>query len=139
MCGRFTLVTPRERLVSHFRLEHACELSPRYNVAPNQAVAAVRQSPAPGRELVMLRWGLISHWAEGLRGRYGMINARAETLAQDLRFVRRSRAAVVSFRQTASTNGKPCTVANSRTPYGKRTIVCLRWPRCGNVGKVTNK
>lgn len=82
MCGRFTLVTPRERLVSHFRLEHACELSPRYNVAPNQAVAAVRQSPAQGRELVMLRWGLIPYWVEGLRGRYGMINARAETLAQ---------------------------------------------------------
>ncbi|MFQ6023307.1 MAG: SOS response-associated peptidase [Acidiferrobacterales bacterium] len=82
MCGRFTLVTPRERLVSHFRLEHACELSPRYNVAPNQAVAAVRQSPAQGRELVMLRWGLIPYWAEGLRGPYGMINARAETLAQ---------------------------------------------------------
>lgn len=83
MCGRFTLITPAETLVEQFQLFEAPTLSPRYNIAPTQPVAAVRQSPGNGgRELVLLRWGLVPSWAKdpGIGAR--MINARSETVAQ---------------------------------------------------------
>jgi putative SOS response-associated peptidase YedK len=36
------------------------ELFPRFNIAPGQPVAVVQQEPrAEGRELALLRWGLI--------------------------------------------------------------------------------
>jgi len=80
MCGRFYLDVPGEVLMEHFGLAAAPELAPRYNIAPTQAVAAVRAGPG-GRELVRLRWGLVPAWAEGGRSPYNLINARAETVA----------------------------------------------------------
>jgi putative SOS response-associated peptidase YedK len=56
-------------------------MEPRYNIAPSQPVAAIRQSPQ-GRELVMLRWGLVPFWVKELKTGYSMINARAETVAE---------------------------------------------------------
>lgn len=76
------LATPRERLVAHFRLQHAPELGARYNIAPSQPIASVRQSPDEGRELVLLHWGLVPHWAKQPSTRHRMINARAETLSE---------------------------------------------------------
>lgn len=76
------LATPRERLIARFRLQHAPELTPRYNIAPSQAVAGVRQSQQGDRELVMLQWGLIPHWARAPATHHRMINARAETLTE---------------------------------------------------------
>ncbi len=76
------LATPREQLVAHFRLQHAAALEARYNIAPSQAVAAVRESCGHGRELVMLQWGLVPHWVKDPSSGNRMINARAETLAQ---------------------------------------------------------
>ncbi|MFQ5936690.1 MAG: SOS response-associated peptidase family protein, partial [Acidiferrobacterales bacterium] len=64
MCGRFMLATSRERLIVRFCLQQAPELTPRYNIAPSQYIAAVRQSQHQGRELAMLHWGLIPHWAK---------------------------------------------------------------------------
>jgi len=40
----------------------------------------VRQSDGGERELVLMRWGLIPHWAKEERIGYKMINARAETV-----------------------------------------------------------
>jgi putative SOS response-associated peptidase YedK len=58
------------------------ELPLRYNIAPTQPVAAVRQAAGPGpRELVQLRWGLIPSWAEDKKIGARLINARAETAA----------------------------------------------------------
>ncbi len=76
------LATPRERLVAHFRLQHAPELSARYNIAPSQPIPAIRQSSREGRELVFLHWGLIPNWAKQPSTRHRMINARAETLSE---------------------------------------------------------
>ena len=76
------LATPRERLVAHFRLQHAPELSARYNIAPNQPIASIRQLSDDGRELVLLHWGLIPNWAKQPSTRHRMINARAETLRE---------------------------------------------------------
>lgn len=83
MCGRFTLIAPAEALVEQFQLAEIPSLTPRYNIAPTQPVAVVRPSPEKGgRELALLRWGLIPFWAKdpGIGAR--MINARSETVAQ---------------------------------------------------------
>ena len=54
----------------------------RYNVAPPQDVPIIRQDEARNREMAIVRWGLIPHWAKDpsdLKAR--MINARSETMA----------------------------------------------------------
>lgn len=76
------LATPRERLIARFRLQHAPSLAPRYNIAPSQAVAGIREARGGERELVMLQWGLIPHFARAPSTRHRMINARAETLTE---------------------------------------------------------
>jgi len=83
MCGRFTLITPAETIAEQFQLPEVPSLSPRYNIAPTQPVAAVRQPPGNGgRELAMLRWGLIPFWAKDPKIGARMINARSETVAE---------------------------------------------------------
>lgn len=58
------------------------EWQPRYNVAPGQAVVAVRQeAERPVRRLAPLRWGLVPAWAKDAAVGYKMINARAESAA----------------------------------------------------------
>src|SRR5437764_1111080 len=82
MCGRFTLSAPAETLAEQFGVPASPELfTPRYNTAPTQEVAAVRQAEHGGRELVRLRWGLIPSWADSPSIGVGMINARSETVA----------------------------------------------------------
>jgi putative SOS response-associated peptidase YedK len=54
----------------------------RYNVAPTQDVPAVRPAKAGGRELAMLRWGLIPAWAKDEDIGARLINARGETAAE---------------------------------------------------------
>lgn len=81
MCGRFTLTTSSEALRAHFGLAGLpAPLAPRYNIAPSQDIAAVRQG-AGGRELILLRWGLVPSWAKEAKTDFSMINARAETVA----------------------------------------------------------
>ncbi|MFQ5994388.1 MAG: SOS response-associated peptidase [Acidiferrobacterales bacterium] len=82
MCGRFMLATPREHLVSQFRLRHAPELGPRYNIAPSQPVAIVRETIQHGRQLALVHWGLIPYWVKEPNDNAKMINARAETLTE---------------------------------------------------------
>src|SRR4051794_19457938 len=92
MCGRFTLKARAEALAEQFDLpdvtwfEPGSPLAgPRYNIAPTQPVAVVRPAAAGGngRELAALRWGLIPSWAAdpGIGNR--LINARAETVAEE--------------------------------------------------------
>jgi len=82
MCGRFDLHTSVHELVRMLRAGITVEPPPRYNVAPTQPIAAIRNGHEGGRELVALRWGLVPFWSKGPDTRYSMINARAETLAQ---------------------------------------------------------
>ncbi len=63
-----------------FRLLRVLKLEPRYNIAPTQAVAAVRQIDSQ-RELAFLHWGLIPSWSKDPKMGARMINARAETVA----------------------------------------------------------
>ncbi len=81
MCGRFTLRTPAKAIATLFDLEDVPELRPRYNIAPSQPIAAVRQDRWRQREFAMLHWGLIPFWADDPKIGYRTINARAETVA----------------------------------------------------------
>ncbi len=81
MCGRFVQYSDPEVYAAEFDLDTLCEATPRYNVAPTQAVLAVRLSGEGRRELIPLRWGLVPSWSKGPDNRYSMINARAETVA----------------------------------------------------------
>lgn len=98
MCGRFTLATPAEEWAALFGLAEVPSLPARYNVAPTQTVPVVRaglearlrrtrpesadERAGPGRELALVRWGLIPHWAKEAGGGSTLINARSETVAE---------------------------------------------------------
>jgi len=80
MCGRFTLFEADQVLAREFGVSDFPPRSPRYNIAPSQPVAAVRAAPAgSGRELALLRWGLIPSWSKDPAIGNRLINARAET------------------------------------------------------------
>ena len=80
MCGRFTLRTSSRDLVEIFALLREPDLKPRYNIAPTQRVAVVRQS-GKDREFVGMRWGLVPSWSKDPKAGPPLINARAETVA----------------------------------------------------------
>ena len=82
MCGRFAFYSPSEAAAALFGVAASLEVAPRYNIAPTQPIAAVRNAEGDGRELVMLRWGLVPFWAKDPSIGNRMINARAETVAE---------------------------------------------------------
>ena len=82
MCGRFAFYSPSEAAVALFGASGSAEVQPRYNIAPTQYVAAIRNDDSRERELVMLRWGLVPFWAKDPSIGNRMINARAETVAE---------------------------------------------------------
>lgn len=81
MCGRFTLRANASELVQMFSLLNQPIIIPRYNIAPTQLVACVRQDEQGAREMHDLRWGLVPFWAKDLKIGARMINARGETIA----------------------------------------------------------
>jgi len=83
MCGRYRLSRRKQLVEEYFdALPGEDEWTPRYNIAPTQPVAVIRQNPKePCRELSLIRWGLIPWWAKDISGAAQMINARSETAA----------------------------------------------------------
>lgn len=81
MCGRFARIVSDRKLREKYRLRETPQLQERYNIAPSQPVAAVRDTDE-GRELVLLRWGLIPSWSKDDKIGYKLINARSETVAE---------------------------------------------------------
>ena len=82
MCGRFAFYSPTEAAAALFGVTGSVAVEPRYNIAPTQYVAAIRNGADEERELVMLRWGLVPFWAKEPSIGNRMINARAETVAE---------------------------------------------------------
>jgi putative SOS response-associated peptidase YedK len=84
MCGRYALYGPISRKNRHAIefLERELEFAPTYNAAPTQQLPVFRVDPKRGRELTLLRWGLVPSWAKDPSGGAPMINARAETVAE---------------------------------------------------------
>lgn len=83
MCGRYRLSRRKQIIDEHFdSISGEEDWTPRYNIAPTQAVPIIRQHPKePRRELSLVRWGLIPSWAKDPSGAAQMINARSETAA----------------------------------------------------------
>jgi putative SOS response-associated peptidase YedK len=82
MCGRFAFYSPAEATAALFGATGALDMKPRYNVAPTQFVAAIRNDEQENAELVSFRWGLVPFWAKDPSIGNRMINARAETVAE---------------------------------------------------------
>jgi putative SOS response-associated peptidase YedK len=82
MCGRFTLAVPAAEIADLFEVDARLNLRPRYNIAPTQQAPVVRAKKDEGRELALLRWGLIPAWAKDPAIGNQMINARAESVAE---------------------------------------------------------
>lgn len=82
MCARYTLKSTADVLQQEFELPELPELPPRYNIAPTQAVLAIRESDAGVREATFLHWGLIPSWAKDPGIGTKLINARSETLLE---------------------------------------------------------
>ena len=82
MCGRFTLRSSGESVAEAFDLPQVPDLLPRFNIAPGQSVAVVREMPqAQDRQLAYLRWGLIPAWADDPSIGDRLANTRSETAA----------------------------------------------------------
>ncbi|MEO8197960.1 MAG: SOS response-associated peptidase [Thermoanaerobaculia bacterium] len=87
MCGRYVLTTPGEVLAQIFDTapppeELLAAIVPRYNISPTQQVPIVRHTAAGPRELALVHWGLVPHWAKDPVIGNRLINARAETAAE---------------------------------------------------------
>lgn len=77
MCGRFNLVRPGNLQLRFHTQNELPDLPPRFNIAPTQQVLIVTDR----REMELVRWGLIPHWARDAHFGAKTINARAETVA----------------------------------------------------------
>lgn len=84
MCGRFARKSTQEVLAEWFGLspEEMPFFAPSYNVAPQSTQPVVRLSrDNAGREMTLMRWGLVPFWAKDSKIAYSTINARAEEAA----------------------------------------------------------
>ncbi|MCG6939124.1 MAG: SOS response-associated peptidase [Gammaproteobacteria bacterium] len=81
MCGRFTQYSSAEVYAELFGITTDLSSKPHFNITPGNDILACRISPAGGKELVPLHWGLVPSWSKGPDKRFSMINARAETVA----------------------------------------------------------
>ena len=83
MCGRYRLSAKERFIRDHFGLDEDPPWTPRWNIAPTQPVAAIRQdAKEPKRIFGLLRWGLIPHWARDAPIGFRTINAMSETAAE---------------------------------------------------------
>jgi putative SOS response-associated peptidase YedK len=78
MCGRYRL-SRKDRFPEYFEVDPFDDFEPRYNIAPTQDVAVVRQD-GDTRVLSKMRWGLIPSWAKDGSMSASLINARSETV-----------------------------------------------------------
>jgi len=84
MCGRYAIYGPKSRNnreVIEF-LGRELRFGPVYNAAPTRELPVCRVTEREGRELTLLRWGLVPSWAKDPTIGARMINARGDTVAQ---------------------------------------------------------
>jgi putative SOS response-associated peptidase YedK len=84
MCGRTSLFVPPDVLEERFDADLAVEYQPRYNIAPREQLATVRddEPDAIGHQ----EWGLLAPWAEDPDDGPRPINARLETVTEKSMF-----------------------------------------------------
>ena len=112
MCGRYIRTADKQRIAEAFRLSAlpaTFVLPPDYNVAPMTFQPVIRLNRHTGeREVVMMWWGLIPHFAKSVSEFKGFstIKAKAETVLEKAlwRSTFQKRRCLVP--QTASMNGR---------------------------------
>lgn len=81
MCGRYTVISTPEALRALFGYAEQPNFPPRYNVAPTQPIAIVRQVEGK-RQFALVRWGLLPSWVKDPKTFTLLINARGESAAE---------------------------------------------------------
>jgi putative SOS response-associated peptidase YedK len=84
MCGRYRLSRRKQIIEEYFETAPwDDDWNPRFNIAPTQPVPVIRQHPKePVRQISLMKWGLIPHWAKDPSVAMGTINAKSETAAE---------------------------------------------------------
>jgi putative SOS response-associated peptidase YedK len=83
MCGRYRLTAKERYIRDHFGLDEDAPWTPRWNIAPTQQVATIRQHRSePKRIFGLMRWGLIPYWAKEPSIGLKTINAMSETATE---------------------------------------------------------
>jgi len=83
MCGRYRLTAKKRYIRDHFGLDEDPPWTPRWNIAPTQQIATIRQHRSePKRIFCLMRWGLIPYWAKEPSIGLKTINAMSETAAE---------------------------------------------------------
>lgn len=82
MCSRYFLDADGNVISYTFHVPSDDRVRRRYNIAPTQDAPIVRAAREGGRELAMLRWGLVPYWADDIKVGTRAINARGESIAE---------------------------------------------------------
>jgi putative SOS response-associated peptidase YedK len=83
MCSRYFLDADGNVIAYTFRVPVNDRIRRRFNIAPSQEAPVIRAAPeGDGRELAMLRWGLVPFWAKDPSVGSRLINARSETVTE---------------------------------------------------------
>jgi len=79
MCGRYTLHQKTKDIAKRFNVAAPQDIHDNFNVAPGQIMPIITQTES-GRQLELMKWGLVPVWAKDPKIGYKLINARAETM-----------------------------------------------------------
>lgn len=79
MCGRYAIISVPEMVRGVFGYDDQPNFPPRFNVAPTQPIAIVRQVEGR-RRFALVRWGLLPSWVKDPRTFALLINARGESV-----------------------------------------------------------
>ena len=81
MCGRFSFVVKKEKVVKQFpNVQIEGKLLENYNIAPTQQAYVITNKQP--NVLQTMQWGLIPHWSKDGKGSGALINARMETIEE---------------------------------------------------------
>ena len=109
MCSRYFLDADGNVIAYTFNVPVHDRIRKRFNIAPTQEAPVIRADGAGGREVAMLRWGLLPSWSKDPAAAGRMINARSETAAEKpyFRSAFRSRRCVVPATGFFEWKGEP--------------------------------
>ena len=82
MCGRYVVAYDPATLVQGFSLSRVAPFPRRWNVAPQSEVPVVHDTKDGERIGVLMRWGLVPHWAQDASIGARLNNARLESAAE---------------------------------------------------------
>jgi putative SOS response-associated peptidase YedK len=112
MCGRYAAFRSVDEIRRIFATTNAPpNFEPTWNMAPTRLAPVVRLDPqSHERNLALLRWGLVPHWAKDPKATRQPINARSETAAtspmfRDALARRRAVVPIDAFYEWQATNG----------------------------------